>query len=180
MSETIEDVRAEAGPVLLRLALVSHAPASRIGSVRSSNGAHDSSRPSGDAMPDAEYYRDRIERSETVPEARTALTEARGCLAGLLRRAMARVPGETALELAERIVDDGEGWEPRAVADAMRCTPTFVRRARLLLGRDPETGRLTAGGDPMAVAVELRAAGRSFRTIARLTGIPRSTLADRL
>jgi hypothetical protein len=96
-------------------------------------------------MPDAEYYRDRIERSETVPEARTALTEARGCLAGLLRRAMARVPGETALELAERIVDDGEGWEPRAVADAMRCTPTFVRRARLVLGRDPETGRLTAG-----------------------------------
>jgi hypothetical protein len=180
MPTAIETIRREAEPVLTRLALVSHAPTTNLGSVRVANGSHDSSRPSGDAIPDAEYFRDRLERAETVSDAREALREARACLTGILRRTMAHVPGETAGELAARMIEDGEGWEPRAVADAMHCTPTFVRRSRVSLGRDPETGYSAPDGDPMAVAMELHAAGRSLRTIARLTGVPRSTLHARL
>jgi hypothetical protein len=180
MTETVESVRIAAGPVLMRLALVSHAPSVKLGGVRSSNGAHESSRPSGDATPDAEYFRCRLDSAETLSDALEAYLAARACLAGILRRTMASVTGETADELAERIVEDGEGWTAEDVALALRCTPTFVRRSRLSLGRDPETGYSAPDGDPMAVALELRERGRSLRTIARLTGIPRSTLHSRM
>lgn len=181
MTETVESVRKAAGPVLLRLTLVSHAPTARLGSTGSgSNGAHESHRPPGDSTPDAEYFRNRLDRAETLSDALEAYLSARACLAGILRRTMAVVAGETAAELAERIVEDGEGWTAEDVALALRCTPTFVRKARLSLGRDPETGYSAPDGDPMAVALELHQRGRSIRTIARLTGIPRSTLHDRL
>jgi hypothetical protein len=180
MPESIESVRIAAAPVLLRLALVSHAPSAKLGGVRSSNGSHESSRPSGDATPDAEYFRCRLDGAQTLSDALAAYLEARACLAGILRRTMATVTGETAAELAERIVEDGEGWEAEDVALALRCTPTFVRKSRLSLGRDPETGYSAPDGDPMAVALELHGRGRSIRTIARLTGIPRSTLHGRL
>lgn len=180
MPDSIAAVLEEARPVLLRLAMVSHAPALRLGAVRGSNGAHESSRPPGELIPDAEYFHNRLQRSETVSDARETLSEARACLAGVLRRAMAHVPGESAVELAARITEDGAGWTAEDVAQAMRVTPTFVRRARLLAGRDPENGLTPPDADPMVLAVELFAAGRSLRTIARLTGIPRSTLHDRL
>jgi hypothetical protein len=181
MTETIESVQAAAAPVLLRLALVSHAPTARLGSIGSgSNSAHESHRPPGDSTPDAEYFRTRLDNAESLSDALEAYLQARACLAGILRRTMATVTGETAAELGERIVEDGEGWEAEDVALALRCTPTFVRKSRLSLGRDPETGYSAPDGDPMAVALELRERGRSLRTIARLTGIPRSTLHSRM
>lgn len=165
----------------MRLHMLSHAPASRMGSIRGSNGAHESSRPPGELHTLAEHYRDCLQReSLSVVQALTFLSEARAELFRALRRPMAEHTAETLEEYTERIVNDGEGWEPDAVSRALHCTPTFVRRARVSAGRDPETGHTPPDSDPWETAQTMRAMGRSFRTIAALTGIPRSTLSDRL
>jgi hypothetical protein len=177
----VDDVRREARPVLLRLMMLSHAPAARMGSVRTGNGAHESSRPPGELHTAAERYRDSLSNSSlSVKEARAILTDARAELMRTMRRPMANGTTETLEEYTERIVNDGCGWPVDDVASALHCTPTFVRRVRLACGRDPETGNTPPDADPWELAQTLRMEGRSYRTIAALTGIPRSTLADRL
>lgn len=65
------------------------------------------------------------------------------------------------------------------VAIMCRCTVTVVRRARLAAERDPERGKSLAGVSVERWARELRACGYSLRQVSALTGIPRSTIADR-
>lgn len=180
MGQTIEDIRAQARPVLVRLALVSSAPAGRMDAMPRSRGTPEHRRPPGEVLPVAEVLALRLDRIETVELAREVLDEARAELAHALRRGMAYDATETADDLAERIVEDGCGWPVDDVVLAMRCLPSFVRRARLTAGRDPETGLTPPDSDPMEVARVLADAGRSTRTIERLTGVPRSTLRYRL
>jgi hypothetical protein len=177
---SIDAIRRAAKPVLVRLMLISNAPVMRLGSVRGMNGAHESSRPPGESYPDAEHFAFRLECASTVAEARAAYIEARAALMRALRRPMAPGTTETLEEYMERAVNDGEGWTAEDAADALRCTPTFLRRLRLAAGRDPETGLLPPTSDPWALARQLHDGGRSVRTISALTGIPRSTLHDRL
>jgi len=135
--------------------------------------------PPGDSNPPEEALGQELLRAETVGQVEAIGVRAHATLIAATRRRLVASTVETADELAARIVEDGEGWDADEVATAMRCTPTFVRRARLGHGRDPEDGRQPSG-DPMAVACELRRRGRSLRAIAALTGVPRSTLHDRL
>ena len=89
---------------------------------------------------------------------------------------------ETLEELCARIVQDGWAIPTDECARAMRCTPTLVRRARLAAERHPETGYSLPPRqqDPMEWALKLDAVGLSVRQIATLTGLPKSTIHDRL
>lgn len=180
MPETLSEIREAARLVLVRLALVSHAPAGRMDAMPRTRGTPEHGKPTGDAHPPAEVLRDRLEQADSVIAARRVLDEARAELERTLRRPFAVHETETAEGLAERIVLDGAGWTSAEVALAMHCLPRFVRSARLSYGRDPETGLTPPDGDPWEVARSLHAAGRSLRAIERLTGLARSTLHDRL
>lgn len=59
-----------------------------------------------------------------------------------------RARRDSAVDLTAEMVRDGEGLPPLHVAIALRCTPTFVRRARAASGRDTETG----GALPSSIA----------------------------
>lgn len=179
MPETLQEIREAARPILIRLALVSHAPAGRLDAMPRTHGTPEHRKPPGEAHPPAEVFRDRLQRACTRAEARRVLDEASAELERTLRRPLAVESIETAEDLAERIVLDGAGWTADDVALATHCLPRFVRAARLAFGRDPESGLTPPDGEPMEVARRLRDEGRSYRTIARLTGIPRSTLFDR-
>jgi hypothetical protein len=135
-----------------------------------------SSTPSGDDSP-AAYWRARFAAASSVDELDKLVQLARDELALIRRRAFPALAYATADELAERVVSEGEGVEPSVVALALRCTPTFVRRARVARGREPEHGRV------VVVALEPRAlvdAGMSLRQVAVVLGVPRSTLHERL
>lgn len=177
---TLEEIRESARPILMRLALISEAPAGRIDAMPRTHGTPEHRKPTGNGRPVAEQLARRLASIDTVECALAIVEEARAELARCLRRAMALDTTETAEELADRIVEDGIGWPVDDVTLAMRCPPGFVRRSRLDRGRDPETGKTTPNGEPMEVARTLYEGGRSLRTIERLTGIPRSTLHDRL
>lgn len=180
MPESLPEIREATRLVLVRLALVSHAPAGRMDAMPRTRGTPEHRKPTGDAHPPAEVLRDRLEQADSVIAARRVLDEARAELQRTLRRPFATQQTETADELAERIVLDGAGWLADDVAVAMRCLPRFVRASRLAFGRDPETGLSAPQGDPWEVARSLYAAGRSLRVIERLTGLARSTLHERL
>jgi hypothetical protein len=168
-----------ARPLLANLELVSSAPTQRLGAVVTGGRTWEHSQPPGESHPLWEHFSERLRGAETLPAGLAIIAEMTDALTYARRRPMATVTGETADDLAERIIEDGEDWAPSDVALAMRCTPTFVRRARLAHNRDPESGQLLDKADPWALARELHGR-RSLRTIERLTGIPRSTLHDRL
>ena len=135
-----------------------------------------STAPSGDDTP-AAYWRERFDAAASDAEADELVRLARAELAHIRRRSFPALAYATADELAERVVHEGEGVDAPAVAFALRCTPTFVRRARLAQGREPELGRI------VDVVLEPRAlvdAGMSLRQVSAVLGVPRSTLHERL
>jgi hypothetical protein len=175
----VESLRAVLRALILRLMLVSHAPVSRMDAMPRTRGTPDHRRPSGEGAPAWERFAREFERCETPADLIALGNRVTEELVSSTRRRLAPSTIESAEDLAERIVRDGAGWEVGDVVQAMRCTATMVRRARLAAGRDPETGYTPPDADPMSVALELRAGGRSLRTIAALTGIPRETLRRR-
>jgi hypothetical protein len=177
---TLDEIKQSARPVLVRLALVSHAPSGRMDAMPRTHGTPEHRRPPGEANPEAEVLAHRLSVSTSLVEATGIVDEIRSELAHATRRALPPDTTETAEDMAERIVSDGVGWTVDDVSRAMHCTRPFVRTARLSFGRDPETGFTPPDGDPMNVARELHAAGRSLYTVAALTGVPRSTLRYRL
>lgn len=160
--------------------LVSNAPVSRLDAMPRTRGTPDHRRPTGEDEPAFERFAKAYDRADTAEALLNLGKRVTEELTSSTRRTMVPSTAESATELAERIVEDGSGWDVADVASAMRCTPTFVQRARLAAGRDPVTGRTPPDADPMTVAAELRAMGRSWRTVSRLTGIPTMTLHDRL
>lgn len=137
----------------------------------------DSAPPTGDESP-AAYWREQFDGATTADQANALLAAARSELEHIRRRAFPAVSWEDAVELAARVLRDGEGVEPASVAIALRCTRTFVRRARIVAGRHPDTGRRVRL-DTLDPAL-LVGAGLSIRQAAVVTGVPRSTLHGRL
>jgi hypothetical protein len=180
MAQTLAEIKDSARPLLIRLALVSHAPAGSYGAKPRHRGTPEHRRPPGEAYPEAERLSDALSRAVSASAALAVVDEIRVELARATRRAVPPDATETAEDLAERIVEDCAGWSAADVALACRCLPSFVRASRLSLGRDPETGYTVPDGDPMEVAATLYGMGRSFRTISRLTGVPLATLHRRL
>ena len=170
------ELRGRARAVLLRLALTSTVPARALGTV-GRTGA-DSRAPTGEARPDVEVLAAQVERAGNDTDALArVLARAQAELEHALRRPLAEVRGQTAEDLRALVVDRGKGFTPQEVSVALRVTPTFVRRARLLAGLDPEHGKpVRLNGNGAAVGVELVAAGLSLRAASAITGTPRSTL----
>jgi transposase len=57
---------------------------------------------------------------------------------------------ESEEELHARIVDVGEGWEARAVADHFRCSIRIVQKARGAAGRELDYGKRPRPGGELA------------------------------
>lgn len=162
--------------VLLDLALTSTSRA-RVFVPAVTTSPPSSAPPTGDDSP-ASYWRDRFNQASGVVEENTVLDQARAELRHIRRRPFPPLGYDNAGELAERVVGEGEGFEPLQVAIALRCTPTFVRRSRVAAGCDPECGHHVEVDvhDPRALVH----AGLSIRQASAVLGVPRSTLAGRL
>lgn len=169
------NVEAEQRTLLVRMTLLSYGGVAVFGR---RGGEVERVGPSGELRPMAERWRVRF----AVDTSADALDEARAELDAWIRRPLAPGTTETLEELCERIVVDGWAIGAEECARAMRCTPTLVRRARLAALRHPETGYALPerNGDAMAWARMLDVAGLTVRAIEALTGVPKSTLHDRL
>jgi hypothetical protein len=160
---------------LLELELTSTARAHAFAPVVS-HSSPTSGSPNGGDSP-ADYWRERFDAARDEREAHELVELARDELVHIRRRTFPPLAYDSALELGERVVDEGEGVDAAGVAVALRCTPTFVRRARLARGREPERGRVA---DVELDARSLRTAGLSLRQVSAVLGVPRSTLHERL
>jgi DNA-binding IclR family transcriptional regulator len=138
--------------------------------------------PPGESAPMHDRWALVFDRHHEPERLRDLLAEARAELDGWLRRPLAPDTTETLEELCARIVTDGWGVTADDCSRAMRCTPTLVRRARLAATRHPESGYHlpVRTVDPWRWAHQLDSAGLSVRQIAALTGVPKSTLHERL
>jgi hypothetical protein len=61
------------------------------------------------------------------------------------KRPAVHVVEETSDDQERRMIREGCGWEPKAVAVHFNCTPTYVRRVRVAAGVNADTGQPTAG-----------------------------------
>lgn len=124
-------------------------------------GIPDSRPPSGvrfdgvSAMPLHLYWRKRyeiaVERDQeaTIREGgeitkarQVVLSKAQDQLAVFKKRPKVTIQLETEAELEARIVKEGRGESVERIAQHCRCTPTFVRKARLKAGVSSTTGKL--------------------------------------
>ena len=148
---------------------------------RTSGGTSDA-RPLGEARPMHDRWAIIFANARTEDELAALLEAGQAELDGWIRRPFAPDTTETLEDLCARIVGDGWGVSADECSRAMRCTPTLVRRARLAALRHPETGYSlpSKSRHPMTWAHKLDAAGLTLRQIEALTGVPKSTLHDRL
>ena len=128
--------------------------------------------PGGELHPPIEHWAQILPRCRTIEELLTVLALAQSELSAWKVRPEPPPEGETLDELAERILSF-EGWEPKDVSLACRCTPTLVRRVRHAAERNPDTGREEGS---LQHARDLLSQGMSLRQVAILTGISKSTL----
>lgn len=169
-----------ARPVLIRMALLSNGKVAALERSRGGGGEH--AGPNGNAHPLYEVWGERIDAAPDAETARGLLDAAEAELGAQLRRPLAPDTTETLEELCARIVQDGWGVSATECSRMMRCTPTLVRRARLVERRHPATGYSLpdATGDARGDVRKLERAGLSLRDIEALTGVPKSTLHDHL
>lgn len=137
--------------------------------------------PPGEGKPMHERWAQRFANGP-VDDISDLLAEAQAELDAWIRRPLAPVTAESWDELAERIVSDGWALSAAECARSLRCTPSMVRRARLTARRHPENGYPLPEAEPdaWAYARTLDRVGLSVRQIGQLTGLPKSTLHDRL
>ena len=138
-------------------------------------GAESAGWPAGESDPPLDHWIPLILRASD--EERPGIVEqARAELEAWKRRPDPPPQGESMDELIDRVCEHA-GWPAKEVALALRCTPTFVRRARLARDRHPDTGREEGS---LQQARDLISQGYSLRQVAMLTGIPKSTLHEAL
>jgi hypothetical protein len=128
--------------------------------------------PPGELHPPIEHWAELLPACRTIEEVLAVMALARSELEAWRRRPEAPPEGESLGEFKHRILSY-EGWEPKDVALACRCTPTLVRRTRAEHERNPDDGREEGS---LQHARGLLAKGMSLRQVAILTGIPKSTL----
>jgi DNA-binding IclR family transcriptional regulator len=169
----------DANAVLVRMALISHGATMPLGIRRGDSGRI---MPPGERRPMHEVWGERIDAAPSAGARAVVVEQAHGALMAYIRRQFVVTTAESYDELAERIVTDGWGLDADECARAMRCTPTLIKRARLDARRHPDTGYALPDETPdrMAWARALRADGLSLRDVQTLTGLPKSTLHDRL
>jgi hypothetical protein len=189
------DLEQQMRSILAQLEMLPHGSTANWSSTgRSRGGSY--GRPPGDECPSHEYWRMRWERAvwddleEEQREAaivvtrhrRDVISKAQKDLNSYRKRAEGQVIGETEAELEARVVREGDGWTVEQTAQHCRCTPTFVRKARLKAGRSVVTGKaprdtvIEEPTDQHERARALAEDGHTERQIAWLTGLPKTTL----
>jgi hypothetical protein len=176
----MDEIGVQTRELILRMSLLSYGATMRYGDRRGGDSEHVG--PPGEPLPMAEQWARMFDAAPNRETLRQWLEAARAEFDAYIRRPLAPDTVETLEELCERIVRDGWGITAEECALAMRCTPTLARRARLEALRNPETGyplpERTA--DPHAWLIALDRAGLSVRQIEALTGVPKSSVHDRL
>lgn len=116
-------------------------------------------------------------RADVVDHARNALDEWRGYGRQAAARGTVMSDGEV---LRERILVEGKGWPAQVVADALRCTATFVRKVRLAAEKDEDghdvQAALDEAEDARSRVLALKGKNLSQRQIALLTGVSGRTV----
>jgi hypothetical protein len=165
----------QARQILAELELTSTTPARTFLPVVTSS-APDSMPPTGTESP-ADHWRERFIAATDDAELVVLVEQAAKELRHLRKRTFPAGAWRDRDDLLERVLG-AEGVAPEAIALALRCTPTMVRRLRLTHGCEPEHGRhvTLAALDP----ADLVRAGLSLRAVATVLDVPRSTLSDRL
>ena len=140
----------------------------------------ESAAPTGESRPLADTLALELKlAADDVRAIERVLRHASDELARIKRRPLANLHCETAVDLAELVVARGQGFTALEVSVALRCTPTFVRRARLAAGVEPERGRaVRVNGHGLERGVGLVANGMSVRAAAAVVGVAKSTLHD--
>jgi hypothetical protein len=173
---SVPSVHTAARQVLAELSLVSVVPARAVLAATSTNPPESAPPARGDRSP-VDHWRARFDATTDDAELAPLVLLAREELAHLRRRSLPVSSWSTLDDLNERVAE-GVGLSAEALALALRCTPRLVARLRVAAGCDAAHGRPVALDrlDPRA----LLAAGMSYRAVAAATGIPRSTLHDRI
>lgn len=165
--------------VLAELELISHGTTANWAPTgHASEGA---AMPPGESQPPHLYWRGQWLRAVDEEDERRVLAGARRELASLRKRSEVKVKMETEEELEARIVREGRGEPVTTVAMAMRCTSTFVRKARLKAGMSVTTGKAPKGiaigtVDQREHAEHMAENGATERQIEFVTKLPKTTV----
>lgn len=158
--------------VRAELSLLSYASAAQIGAAQCRQKPSGGNRPPGDPNPLHLLYWERFVMASTFERREDIIAKATDALIEARVRTTPVPVGESDEERDERIVREGEGFEPRMVAVSFKTGATHVVRLRLKNFRDPTTGyRLPV----MPTAKELALRGLSARQIAVVLGCKPST-----
>jgi transposase len=146
--------------VLVQLSLLSQGRTASWNSGGGGEGEHDDAivnavdRGLGRDEDPAGHYARRWDAAESAEERERVFDQAVGHLrsqAGAEAGAAGHAaPVESEEELHARIVDVGEGWTARSVADHFRCGIRIVWRARKAAGRDIELGKRPRRGGELS------------------------------
>jgi hypothetical protein len=176
----LEQLEREFRQVLAELEILSH------GSTQSwspTRGGSDEGygRPPGDLHPPHVHWRWEWEHAKDDKRRKEVLERAREELVSHRRRDMKiAAPVDLSEDLEVRVIREGEGWTVQETALHCRCTPTFVRRARLKAGVNAQTGAKPKDAPDLETSEErcrrLDGEGMSERQIALATRLPKSTV----
>jgi hypothetical protein len=177
--------------ILARMELLPHGTIMNY-SPTGGGGSADTKPPTGELRPPHEHWAKRWEQAvydDLEEEHREATTitrhrrrvieKAQADLDGYRKRAEGEIVGETESELEARVVREGDGWTAEQTAQHCRCTPTFVRKARLKAGRSVVTGEaprdtvIDHDDDLRSRALKLKregVSGRGIRLILKIGG----------
>ena len=127
-----------------------------------------------------EHYRDQYNSAATDHARDEIITDARRHLHAELKMRKVKVREETWAQLRERIVKEGEGWSASDVASALKTMERMVRKARVEMGHDPDTGlqsiALMAGARKLRARELVEMEGCSARTAAFKLGVSYKTV----
>lgn len=168
--------------VLTALAMLMHGKTQSWDSNGGRGGERDP-RPGGDSYPIAEHYRDRYASAVSEHSKRQVLREAREELEQWRGHGECRHAGaETQEQRDDRMMREGDGFEPQIVAVRFHTSAQRVRKVRWAKKRDPETGKPLPGSTPVEKPVDMdrvrryKAQGLSLRQIETLTGASKSAI----
>lgn len=172
MSES-QDTRM--GAILVRLELLSHGATQAWNPSGGQSGEPDDKTVAqvvSSENPPHIRWRIIYDRQVTDAGREAVITDAKAELESWSKRTAPQIAGKSLVEL---ILEDGEGWEPKIVAQRYGVDEGFVRRKRLNAGRGTEDGRKVLSEvaevvDRTEQARELRKQGLSTRQIAVVLG----------
>ena len=170
MSDTQDE---RIGVVLWKLELISHGPCQAWNPSGGHTGEPDDRVVAiVDRGDDPEHlsYRRRYLKAKTTTSREAVIRDAEETHLAMVKR---QKPATVSISEMDVICRDGEGWEAEVIARERRVTPSFVRKARVADGRDPETGY------KLALSIEGMSRADWARSLQE-QGLSQAEIADRM